>query len=104
MKISRSVLVLILSTAPCLAADATGNWVVENPSNDGYVRKTYFDLKQEGSLITGHVRTGQFYYPNCESTGSPENFTLTCTMQDGNNTRRVVYEGKLVGDELHMAT
>jgi len=104
MKLFRSVLVMLLSVVACFAADVTGNWVAENPSSDGYVRKTYFDLKQEGSQITGHVRTGQFYYPNCTSTGTEEHFTLTCTMQDGNNERHVVYEGKLVGDELHMST
>ena len=104
MKFTRSVLVALCSVTCCFAADVTGNWVAEHPSSDGYVRKTYFDLKQEGSQITGHVRTGQFYFPTCNSTGAADNFTLTCTMKDGNNERHAVYEGKLVGDELHMAT
>ena len=104
MKFSRSLLAVLLSVGCCFAADVTGNWVVENPLPDGTVRKTYFDLKQQDSHITGHVRTGQFYYPDCESTGTADNFTLTCTMQDGNNVRHAVYEGKLVGDELHMSS
>src|SRR5690349_22070134 len=103
MKLTRSLLVLVLTVPSCFAADVTGNWVAENPSADGYVRKTYFDLKQDDSQITGHVRTSQFYFPNCTSTGAADNFTLTCTMEDAETTRRAVYEGKLVGEELHMS-
>src|SRR5947209_19959978 len=39
-----------------------------------------------------------------ERTGGPDGFTLTGSMMDGTNERRVKYEGKLVGDELHVAT
>ncbi len=68
------------------------------------MRRTYFDLKQEDAHITGHIRTGQFYYTISESTGSADAFTVIGTMQDGNTVRRVTYEGKLIGDELHMTT
>ncbi|HWC16204.1 MAG TPA: hypothetical protein VG498_04290, partial [Terriglobales bacterium] len=101
---SLGILLIALLISPAFAADLTGNWVAENPLPDGTVRKTYFDLKQEAGRITGHVRSSQFYFPNCESTGTAENFTLTCTMQDGETTRRAVFEGKLAGEELHMST
>jgi len=104
MKSSCVLLFALLSMESASAADLNGNWVAENPLPDGTVRKTYFDLKQEDSRITGHVRSSQFYYPNCESTGTADKFTLTCTMQDGDTTRHAVYEGKLVGEELHMST
>jgi len=80
----------------------TGNWAARGPSTDGYVRSSYFNLKQEGSKITGTIRSTQFYYKIKESTGGPEGFTLIATMQDGKNERRVQYEGKLVGNELHI--
>src|SRR5205814_271173 len=82
----------------------TGNWVVRAPNADGTSRLTYFNLKQEGSRITGSIRVTQFYYLITESTGGPEGFTLTGTMKDGHSERRVQYEGKLVGEELHVAT
>jgi len=103
MKSSGVLLFALLGMASAWAADLNGNWVAENPLPDGTVRKTYFDLKQEDSHITGHVRSSQFYFPNCESTGTADNFTLTCTMQDGETTRHAVYEGKLVGEQLHMS-
>ena len=86
------------------AADLTGNWVVAIPSADGTTRKTYFDLKQDGSRITGHIRVTQFYYTIKESTGGPDGFTLTGSMLDGRNERVVRYEGKLTSDELHIGT
>src|SRR6266550_4716008 len=82
----------------------TGNWAVKNPNADGTFRTTYFNLKQEGSKITGSIRVTQFYYLITESTGGPDGFTLTGSMKDGKNVRSVKYEGKLVGDELHVLT
>src|SRR5579863_10318078 len=86
----------------CFAADLTGNWVVSTPNNDGTSRNLYFDLKQEGSRITGHIRMTQFYYKVKESTGGVDGFTITGGMMDGDSNKRserkVVYEGKLQGD------
>jgi alpha-galactosidase len=94
----------LLFAASCLATDLTGNWVVETPADDGTVRKAYFNLKQQDSRITGSIRVTQFYYTISESTGAPEKFTITGSMKDGSTGRHIVYEGKLIGDELHLAT
>lgn len=82
----------------------TGNWRVQTQNPDGTFRRSYFNLKQEGPLITGSIRVTQFYYLIKESTGGPAGFTLVATMNEGRNERRVQYEGKLVGDELHLST
>lgn len=92
----------LIFVAPSFAADLTGNWVARTPLPDGTSRKIYFDLKQEGEKITGHVRTTQFYCTIAGSTGGPEGFTLTCTMKDGAMARTIKYEGKMAGDELHI--
>lgn len=98
------VLVLAAFTGPGLPADLTGNWAVKEALGDGTVRATYLNLKQDGARITGTIRATQFYYRIVESTGGPDGFTLTGSMMDGNSERRVKYEGKLVGEELHLAT
>src|SRR5438105_3739017 len=103
MKPLGTVLLLLLAV-PYFAVDLTGNWAVRDPLPDGTFRTTYLDLHQEGSRITGSIRVTQFYYKIVESTGGPDGFTLTGSMMDGTNERRVKYEGKLVGDELHVAT
>jgi hypothetical protein len=40
----------------------TGNWAAASPSSDGYVRKAYFNLQQDGEKITGTIRSTQFFY------------------------------------------
>ena len=99
----RIVLLCALAGA-AWSADLTGNWMAATPSpnNDGTVRRSYFDLKQEDGKITGTVRAGQFFYSVIESAGGPESFTLTAGMQDGGIDRRVVYDVTLTGEELHV--
>src|SRR5499427_8902533 len=118
MKAKLRILVVIAATIPVFASmvllvrshqapePLTGNWVVRIPSTnkDGTFRTTYLNLKQDGQRITGTIRTTQFYYHISESTGGPESFTLTGSMMDGKNERKVQYEGKLVGEELHIST
>ena len=82
----------------------TGNWVVRTDNKDGTFRTTYLNLKQDGAKITGTIRVTQFFYRISESTGGPDGFTLTGSMMDGKSERKVQYEGKLVGDELHIST
>jgi alpha-galactosidase len=100
----RFILIFSLLALPTLAADLTGNWAVRDPLPDGTSRNTYLDLKQEGSRITGTIRMTQFFYHIAESTEGADGFTLTATMMDGKNERRVTYQIKLAGDELHVTT
>jgi alpha-galactosidase len=95
------VLVLV---GGCFGADLTGNWVVSSPMAGGVPRNTYFNLKQDGSQITGAIRVTQFFYKIASSTGAPEGFTIVGSMMDGHSERKVTYEGKLVGEELHIGT
>src|SRR5215813_7522855 len=105
------LLTILLIVVPAVLApqsqtrDLTGNWVVHNVNNtEGTVRSSYFNLKQDGGKITGTIRTTQFFYTVKESTGGADGFTLVASMMDGHSERKVQYEGKLVGDELHIAT
>lgn len=95
---------LLALAVPCVAAELDGNWAVRDPLPDGTIRTTYLNLHQEDSRITGTIRTGQFYYKIIESTGGSGGFTLVGGITDGTRERRVTYEGKLVGDELHLTT
>src|SRR4030095_3931465 len=82
----------------------TGNWAVRTPNADGTFRTTYLNLKQDGPKITGTIRVTQFYYRITDNTGGPEGFVLKASMMDGKSERKVQYEGKLVGNELHLST
>src|SRR6516165_4243434 len=105
MRIGSSLMVVIAAVSLQRAgSDLTGNWVARSPRPDGTSRDTYFNLKQEGTCITGSIRVTQFFYRIVESTGGPEGFTIVGSMMDGHNERRVTYEGRLAGDELHIGT
>ena len=95
---------LLLLASGGVAADLTGNWVINNPLPDGTDRRTYLDLKQEGDRVTGHIRVTQFYYTVTESKPESGGFTLTGTLQDGKIQRHATYQVKLAGDELHVST
>jgi len=110
-KILIAIIVIMLSSLFAILVSAgqspeplTGNWVVRTPTNDETFRTTYLNLKQEGSRITGTIRVTQFFYRISESTGGPDGFTITGSMMDGKNERKVQYEGKLVGAELQIST
>src|SRR5215813_5682424 len=94
-----------LAFATCsLAAGLTGNWVVAQDMHDGTFRKTYFNLKQDGQKIAGTIRVTQFFYAIKDSTGDPANFTITGSMIDNHNERKVTYEGKFDGEVLRIGT
>lgn len=82
----------------------TGNWVVRTANNDGTLRTTYLNLKQDGARIGGTIRVTQFFYHISESSGDAGGFSITGSMMDGKSERKVIYEGKLVGNELHIST
>ena len=83
--------------------NVTGNWLAAVPANDGTFRRSYFNLVQQGDRITGTVRTTQFYFQIAESSWDGAAFTITGAMKDGGSERRVTYDGRLMGDELHIA-
>jgi alpha-galactosidase len=89
MKLLLVSLLMGLATTAGFAADLSGNWLASQPLNDGTSRKTYLNLRQEGSRISGTIRTSQFYYKITDSTGGPDHFTLTGTEED----HKVPYNG-----------
>src|SRR5207237_10004318 len=93
-----------VATAEQAPGPLTGKWVVRTQNNDGTCRTTYLNLKQDGTRINGTIRVSQFYYHISESTGGPEGFTITGSMMDGKSERKVKYDEKLVGGELHIST
>ena len=101
-----TLVLLTTDTAQRAQGDSqlTGNWAARIPRNDGTFNTTYLNLVQDGPKISGTIRVTQFFYKIVESKGDASGFTLTGSMQDGKSERRVQYEAKLLGDELHVAT
>jgi alpha-galactosidase len=98
----KSFIFLYTMATVCSAAGLTGNWLVATPNGDGTMRRTYFNLKQQGHRITGTIRATLHLYTIDRSTGGPENFTITAAMPILGSERRVTYRGKLAGHELQL--
>ena len=105
-----AVVVLVVAAVNANGQQATpregvsGNWAVDNTNADSAVRKTYFTLRQHGQAIDGTIRITQFFYRIAEGSGTPEKFTIVGTTKDGPSERRVTFEGRLMGDALHLFT
>ncbi len=87
-----------------VSSGITGNWAVDNTNADGAPRKQYFALTEQGGQIRGTIRATQFYYQIKEGSGTPEKFSFVGSMMDGKSERKVTYDAKLIGDELHLFT
>ena len=98
----KSFIFLYLMAAACARADLTGNWLIATPNGDGTLRRTYLHLKQQGNRITGTIRATLHLYTIDNSTGGPENFTITAAMPILGSERRVTYRGKLAEDQLRV--
>ncbi|MCU1258922.1 MAG: Alpha-galactosidase, partial [Bryobacterales bacterium] len=95
------LLLLAVSTATGFAADLTGNWLAKQVSDDGNVRETYYDLKQDGQTVTGAMRSASFDR-KIESGTVDADGKFTLTVGGGGPRPPMKVEGKLVGDELHV--
>ena len=95
--------VVVATPIPTTRPNISGNWLVavENPT-DGTFRRTYFTLEQTGDQISGTIRTPNSRIAINESTWDSTGFVITNVQRNGTNERRTTYDGRLVGNELHL--
>jgi alpha-galactosidase len=99
--ILRRLLPLLFIAATSYAADVTGNWLVKQESADGNVRETYFDLKQDGSNITGAMRSINFDR-KIQSGTIDSDGKIVLTMAGQNNRPGQRIQAKFVNGELQV--
>ncbi len=96
-----SVLALLtLFVFTMAAADATGKWVAEVPGRDGNMTTNTFDLKSDGSTLTGTMSNarGEMAITNGKVDGN--NLTFTVVMKMGDNERKLMFKGVMSGDTI----
>ena len=96
--------VLLLGALPAAAQtpDVTGFWVLNVPTGDGNMIKTFFDLKQAGEQVTGtaYVRYGKATIG--EGSYSGGKLHLGVILSPLNPQRRAFYDGAFEGDKLRL--
>ena len=100
MRLGVCLVGLFISTC-AWGADLTGNWLVKQESPDGNVRETYFDLKQDGTTVTGVMRSMSFDR-KIESGTIDADGKVVLTMQGQNNRPGQRVQGKFVNGELRV--
>ena len=102
MRKTRLLILLASALQVSMAADVTGNWLAADEQSDGTVRRTYLNLKQQGSQITGTARLRYNYFDIKGSTPQGTD-AYTLTVNSGRpNARDMNIDIKLVGDELQI--
>jgi len=101
-KLSFSVMVvfLLLTAISVFAADVTGKWVAQVPGRNGQIREVTFNLKADGSTLTGSVTTMRGDAPISDGKIDGDNISFTQIMEFNGNSMKLIYKGKVSGDEI----
>lgn len=101
MKTLLSVLmVLALAAGWALAADVTGAWKASVPGRDGATQEMTFNLKADGSNLTGNVAGQRGESPISDGKISGDTITFKVKREMNGNSMVMVYEGKVSGNEI----
>ena len=109
MKLRLSVLMAVwaavfVSSLTLQAADAAvaGKWTAQVPGRDGQTRDVTFNFKTAGDKLTGTMsgRQGDVEITDGKVKGDEVSFNVKMSFQG--NEMKMVYKGKLSGDELKL--
>jgi hypothetical protein len=84
------------------AADINGKWIAQVPGRDGQTRETTFNFKVEENKLTGTVSGRQGDNPISDGKISGDDVSFTVTANFGGNEVKLLYKGKIVGDEIKL--
>ena len=84
------------------AADPSGKWAWEMEGRDGQKRSQTLMLKAEGDKLTGSMAGRQGDTPIADGKVTGDDISFSITRQMGGESRKLLYTGKVVGDELRL--
>jgi hypothetical protein len=95
-------LTLALAVCALAAGDVNGKWVAEVPGRQGNPQEVTFNLKADGSNLTGTMssRRGDVEIKDGKVDGDKVSFTTVMAMQG--NEIKMKYAGVVSGDELKL--
>jgi hypothetical protein len=93
-------MVLVLAAGMALAADITGAWKASVPGRDGNTMEMTFNLKADGSNLTGNVASQMGETPITSGKISGDTITFKIKREFNGNEFIMNYEGKVSGNEI----
>jgi|SRR5215472_5204685 hypothetical protein len=97
------ILFLLLAATSIFAADATGKWVAQVPGRNGQMREVTFNLKADGSSLTGSVTTMRGDAPISDGKIDGDNISFTQVLEFNGNSVKLIYKGKVSGDSIKFS-
>ena len=95
----RSFALLLLATACAFAADVTGKWTAAIDTQIGVQNYTY-EFKVDGEKLTGTTKSQFGESKITEGSLKGDEITFVETLDFQGNPLRIVYKGKISGDEI----
>jgi hypothetical protein len=96
------IISMALAAVSVFAADPSGKWTWEMQGRDGEKRTQTMTLKAEGDKLTGSMSGRQGERPIADGKIAGDDISFSTTFQMGGENRKILYKGKLVGDELKL--
>ena len=103
-KLAGILMLLALAAGWALAADVTGAWKASIPGRGGNAMETTFNLKAEGSNLTGNVATERGETPITDGKINGDTITFKVKREFNGNTMIMNYEGTVSGNEIKFKT
>jgi hypothetical protein len=97
-----SIAVVFALVVSALAADITGTWKASFDTQIGVQNYTY-TFKVEGSKLTGHVKSEYSDVDIQEGTIKGDDITFVESFDFQGMPLRIVYKGKISGDEIKLS-
>jgi len=100
--IAIAFLTFALAAVTMLAADVNGKWTATVQGRNGNSREVTYNLKADGSKLTGTTSTpqGEREIENGKIDGDTVSWSQT--MNFGGESRTLNYTGKVAGDEIKV--
>ncbi len=93
-------LLLGMLALTAMAADVSGKWTAQVPGRGGQTREQTFNLKVDGSTLTGTVSGRMGDTPIAEGKVDGDQISFSQTMEFNGNSVKLVYKGTISGDEI----
>ena len=82
------------------AADVTGKWTAEIPGRNGNTQNVTFNLKADGSAVTGNMATPRGEAPITDGKVDGDNISFNVVRKVQDNEITMKYKGKVEGDSI----
>ena len=84
------------------AVDVSGKWVAQVPGRGGNTQDVTFNLKADGSRLTGTTTTPRGETEISDGKIDGDQISFTQTLEFNGNQVKLIYTGKVSGDQIEF--